>query len=89
MLSDRRFSIKHGLITFLDPTRICVRGEEQEYELALSDKPGDEPLFEDVWSGEIAANNPLVKMRFPEAVKVSAWPEEWRFTGPIEIVGTS
>jgi len=83
LLSDRRFVIKSGLITHLDPSLIRIRGDGQEYELALSEIPH----FEDVWSGEIAAENPLVKSRFPETVKVSVWPEEWRFTGPIEIEG--
>ena len=81
MLSDRRFAIKRGLITHLDPSRIRIRGEGQEHELVFSETPS----FDEVWSGEIAAAIPKVKGRFPETVKVSVWPEEWWFTGPIEI----
>jgi hypothetical protein len=85
MMSDRRFSIKRGFITHLDPTLIRIRGDGQEHELVLSTTQTERPSFNDVWSGEIAAANPAVKKRFPETVRVESGWETWRFVGPIEI----
>lgn len=82
--APRRFTIKSGLITVLDPTRIRFRGRDgSEVEMELSES--EPPFFEDVVSAEIMAEHPEVKGVFPEMVSVSSGSETWRFVGPVEL----
>ena len=84
MFSDKHFSMKRGLITHLDPTRIRLRGEDgREFEMAFSEMPH----FEDVVSTEIMASTPWVKGKFPEMLSLTVGWETWHCVGSIEIEG--